>query len=193
MQEALDGGASLILFPEGTRNETDAPLQPFKAGLYHLARARPQLELVPVWIENLNRVMPKGEFIPVPLMCTVHLRPRAPVDRGRDHRSLPRPRPRCASGSQARPQGAPHDRIHPRPPQPADRRRRHPRRRFRRRRRAAAAASPDGSNKSIENLNDRIRAWWVMAAASRHRLCRRQGRRHPALRASAPSRRCASS
>ena len=75
MQEAVDGGASLILFPEGTRNETDEPLQPFKAGLYHLARARPQLELVPVWIENLNRVMPKGEFIPVPLMCSVTFGP----------------------------------------------------------------------------------------------------------------------
>jgi len=75
MQEAVDGGASLILFPEGTRNETDEPLQPFKPGLYHLARARPQLELVPVWIENLNRVMPKGEFIPVPLMCSVTFGP----------------------------------------------------------------------------------------------------------------------
>jgi hypothetical protein len=24
-----------------------------------------------VWIDNLNRVMPKGEFLPVPLLCTV--------------------------------------------------------------------------------------------------------------------------
>ena len=75
MQEAVVGGASLILFPEGSRNETDEPLLPFKAGLYHLARARPKLELVPVWIENLNRVMPKGEFIPVPLMCSVTFGP----------------------------------------------------------------------------------------------------------------------
>lgn len=75
MQEAIDRGASLILFPEGTRNETNAPLLPFKAGLYHLARSRPRIELVPVWIENLNRVMPKGEFIPVPLMCSVTFGP----------------------------------------------------------------------------------------------------------------------
>lgn len=71
MAQALDGGASLIVFPEGTRNTGDSPLLPLRSGLYHLARARPEAELVPVWIENLNRVMPKGEFIPVPLLCNV--------------------------------------------------------------------------------------------------------------------------
>ncbi|MBV8746507.1 MAG: 1-acyl-sn-glycerol-3-phosphate acyltransferase [Xanthobacteraceae bacterium] len=71
MINALDTGASLILFPEGTRNLTEARLLPFKSGLYHLAKARPDVALVPVWIENLNRVMPKGEIVPIPLLCTV--------------------------------------------------------------------------------------------------------------------------
>lgn len=71
MTEALDQGASLILFPEGQRNGTDAQLLPFKSGLYHLAKARPEVDLVPVWIANLNKVMPKGEIIPVPLICTL--------------------------------------------------------------------------------------------------------------------------
>ncbi|UXU76631.1 MULTISPECIES: lysophospholipid acyltransferase family protein [unclassified Paracoccus (in: a-proteobacteria)] len=71
MAAALDEGSSLILFPEGTRNQGDAPLLPFRSGLYHLARARPQVDLVPVWIENLNRVLPKGAVVPVPLMCKV--------------------------------------------------------------------------------------------------------------------------
>jgi 1-acyl-sn-glycerol-3-phosphate acyltransferase len=71
MAEALDQHSSLILFPEGTRNTGDELLLPFKSGLYHLARKRPDVELVPVWIENLNRVMPKGEFVPIPLLCTV--------------------------------------------------------------------------------------------------------------------------
>ena len=71
MAAALDEGSSLILFPEGQRNSSDALLLPFKSGLYHLARARPGVDLVPVWIANLNRVMPKGEIIPVPLICTL--------------------------------------------------------------------------------------------------------------------------
>ena len=71
MAEAIDEGASLILFPEGQRNASDAALLPVKSGLYHLAVARPGVDLVPVWIENLNRVMPKGEIVPVPLLCTV--------------------------------------------------------------------------------------------------------------------------
>ena len=75
MAQALDQGASLILFPEGQRNSTEAPLLPFKSGLYHLARQRPSVDLVPVWISNLNHVMPKGEVIPVPLICTLTFGP----------------------------------------------------------------------------------------------------------------------
>ncbi len=71
MGDALAGGASLILFPEGSRNMTDEPLLPFRAGLFHLAKQHPQVDLVPVWISNLNRVMPKGEIIPLPLICTL--------------------------------------------------------------------------------------------------------------------------
>ena len=68
--DALHAGDSLILFPEGTRNLTDE-LLPFRSGLYRLGRACPQVELVPVWIANLNRVMPKGRVLPLPLLCTV--------------------------------------------------------------------------------------------------------------------------
>lgn len=68
---AIDEGASLILFPEGGRNSGPDLLLPFKAGLYNIGRARPQVELVPTWIANLNAIMPKGEVIPIPLVATV--------------------------------------------------------------------------------------------------------------------------
>lgn len=65
---------SLILFPEGSRN-TESEIQPFKSGLYYLAKKRPDLELVPVHIDNLNRVLPRGEFLPVPLLSLVTFGP----------------------------------------------------------------------------------------------------------------------
>ncbi len=68
--EALDHGDSIILFPEGTRGNAEEP-QPFKAGLYNLALKFPNVELVPAWINNVQRVMPKGEVVPVPVLCSV--------------------------------------------------------------------------------------------------------------------------
>jgi len=67
MLAALGAGASLIIFPEGGRM-AGGEVGEFKGGIYHLASHRPGLELVPVWIENMNRVLPKGEFLPVPIL-----------------------------------------------------------------------------------------------------------------------------
>ena len=74
MERALDEGDSLIIFPEGTRRiDEDAGLAPFKPGLYHLAQHYPHVQLVPVHLENLNRILPKGEFIVLPLIASVRL------------------------------------------------------------------------------------------------------------------------
>ncbi len=70
MLAMLDAGCSLILFPEGTRGRGDG-IAPFRSGLYNLGRLRPDVELVPVYLENLGRVLPKGEFLPVPLRSRV--------------------------------------------------------------------------------------------------------------------------
>ena len=58
------------MFPEGTRNPGESALLPFKSGIYHLASKRPELEFVPVWLDNLARVRPKGRLLPLPLLCT---------------------------------------------------------------------------------------------------------------------------
>lgn len=70
MAAAMREGHSLILFPEGTRS-ADGQIGSFKPGLYHLATKVPQAELVPVYLQNLNRILPKGHLLPIPLISSV--------------------------------------------------------------------------------------------------------------------------
>jgi 1-acyl-sn-glycerol-3-phosphate acyltransferase len=70
MANALGGRHSLILFPEGTRAR-DGEVGAFKSGLYYLSQSRPDVELIPVYLENLNRILPKGEVLPVPMLSRV--------------------------------------------------------------------------------------------------------------------------
>ena len=74
---------SLIVFPEGTRS-LDGEVAPFKSGLYHLSQLRPDVQLVPVYLENLNRILPKGESLPVPMMSRVIFGPAIPSNSGED-------------------------------------------------------------------------------------------------------------
>lgn len=67
---ALDAGDSLILFPEGTRGD-GRQIGQLRAGLYHVARERREAALVPVYLDNLSRILPKGEYLPVPLIGRV--------------------------------------------------------------------------------------------------------------------------
>jgi 1-acyl-sn-glycerol-3-phosphate acyltransferase len=70
---SIDAGRSVIIFPEGTRSQDGRP-GTFKAGIYHLARRYPDIPLVPVYLENLNRIMPKGTILPVPVIARVSFR-----------------------------------------------------------------------------------------------------------------------
>jgi 1-acyl-sn-glycerol-3-phosphate acyltransferase len=70
LHETLRAGESLIFFPEGGRTADPLPA-PFKTGLYHLAAAHPEVELVPVYLENVGRALPKGAVVPVPMSAAV--------------------------------------------------------------------------------------------------------------------------
>lgn len=72
--DAMGERCSLIVFPEGTRG-AGPDIAPFKSGLYHLSRRKPGLELVPVHLDNVQRIMPKGEVLPVPMACCVTFGP----------------------------------------------------------------------------------------------------------------------
>ncbi len=80
---ALANGDSIILFPEGTRGHAEEP-QAFKAGLYNLATKFPSAVLVPAWINNVQHVLPKGEVVPVPVLCSVTFGAPLRLEEGED-------------------------------------------------------------------------------------------------------------
>jgi 1-acyl-sn-glycerol-3-phosphate acyltransferase len=53
-------GASMLIFPEGTRSE-DGKLQPFKTGGFRLA-LKAGCDVVPVAITNSRNIVPKGSL-----------------------------------------------------------------------------------------------------------------------------------
>lgn len=71
MGAALTAGRSLILFPEGTRGSGE--MQSFRPGVAHLIESFPDVPVVPVYLVNMGRSLPKGQFIPVPLFCEVRI------------------------------------------------------------------------------------------------------------------------
>jgi 1-acyl-sn-glycerol-3-phosphate acyltransferase len=87
LADALAKGDSLVIFPEGTRSSKGEP-QPFRSGLYHLAERFPAVQLIPAWIDNVQRVMPKGEVVPVPILCTVTFGPPMTLAPGEEKRAF---------------------------------------------------------------------------------------------------------
>lgn len=87
LADALARGDSIILFPEGTRGDGEEP-QRFRSGLYTLATRFPNVVLVPAWIDNIQRVMPKGEVVPVPILCSVTFGAPVRVEEGEERRAF---------------------------------------------------------------------------------------------------------
>jgi 1-acyl-sn-glycerol-3-phosphate acyltransferase len=80
LRAALAEGESLIIFPEGTRGTSATPAK-FRSGLFRLAGEFAAIELVPVYLDNLHRSLPKGALLPVPVVCTVRFgAPLARID-----------------------------------------------------------------------------------------------------------------
>ena len=85
--EGMGDRHHLIVFPEGTRSLT-GELLPFKSGMYHLAILKPDLLFVPVYLANMNRILPKGEVLPVPMVGGVRLGPPIRFQEGEDKQSF---------------------------------------------------------------------------------------------------------
>ena len=101
---------SLIVFPEGGRNPGEE-MQEFKSGLYYLSKKRPDLELMPVYIDNLNRVLPRGEFLPVPLLELHHGRPADLAGAEGEQGRFSQARPRRRAAAEGRLTAMPHAHI----------------------------------------------------------------------------------
>ena len=72
MSAALEAGDSLIIFPEGTRG-TGEDLGEFRSGVAHLLEKMPDVCVLPAYLINMGRSLPKGEFLPVPFFCEIRL------------------------------------------------------------------------------------------------------------------------
>lgn len=74
MLAALARGDSLILFPEGTRG-SGGEIGRFRSGIAFLLEHAPAVPVVPAYLHNMGRSLPKGEVLPVPLFCEIRLGP----------------------------------------------------------------------------------------------------------------------
>jgi 1-acyl-sn-glycerol-3-phosphate acyltransferase len=73
---ALDEQRIVIFFPEGSRGEAEV-LGKFRHGIAHLAQARPDVPIIPVYLHNMGKCMPKGAWLFVPFNCEMIVGPPA--------------------------------------------------------------------------------------------------------------------
>ena len=81
MAEEMSDRYSIIIFPEGGRTNGDEVLE-FKSGMYHLAKKRPDLEFIPVYLDNMNRILPRGNVLPVPMLSRIVFGPPIWIETG---------------------------------------------------------------------------------------------------------------
>jgi 1-acyl-sn-glycerol-3-phosphate acyltransferase len=74
LKEALSAGYSIIMFPEGTRGEPGV-LQRFKTGVGKLALDFHDLPVYPVFLQGVEKTLPRGGLIPVPFNIKVCVMP----------------------------------------------------------------------------------------------------------------------
>jgi 1-acyl-sn-glycerol-3-phosphate acyltransferase len=79
MQETLEMGIHLCLYPEGTRNKTDKPLQPFFDGAFVTA-VRAQKPIIPGLIFNTGKILPHNrKFWARPMPIHIHFLEAVPT------------------------------------------------------------------------------------------------------------------
>jgi 1-acyl-sn-glycerol-3-phosphate acyltransferase len=70
--DAIAQNQILILYPEGTRG-TPESIGEFRSGIAHLAKQHPHVPIVPIFLHGLGKALPKGDFLIVPLLCSIFI------------------------------------------------------------------------------------------------------------------------
>ena len=70
MKRALGNRRSLLVFPEGTRSRDGEP-KPFRSGIARVIKENPAVPVIPCFLTNMWKSLPKGEWLPVPFICEI--------------------------------------------------------------------------------------------------------------------------
>lgn len=70
MDKMLKKKRSLILFPEGSRGVA-GKMSNFKKGLGYLVQKNPKISVIPVYLENIYKTLPKGKRLILPYNCSI--------------------------------------------------------------------------------------------------------------------------
>lgn len=69
---ALDNNEIIIIYPEGTRGN-DNKINKFKSGVAHIAKAYPNVPVIPIFINGPDKILPKIDAILVPFISDVYI------------------------------------------------------------------------------------------------------------------------
>ena len=70
MDKMLKKQRSLILYPEGSRG-IPGKMSNFKRGLGYLVQRNPNINVIPVYLENIYKTLPKGKKLILPYNCSI--------------------------------------------------------------------------------------------------------------------------
>jgi len=70
MDKMLKKTRSLILFPEGSRG-VPGVMAKFKKGLGYLIQRNPEINVIPVYLDNVYKTLPRGKNLILPYNCSI--------------------------------------------------------------------------------------------------------------------------
>jgi len=70
MSNLLRKGRSIIIYPEGSRGAPGI-MTDFKKGVGYLVKQNPTVDVIPVYLDGLHKILPKGKNLILPYNCRI--------------------------------------------------------------------------------------------------------------------------